>query len=66
MIITSGLKKYYGETAVVDDVSVELPSGGITSIIGPNGAGKSTMLSIVSRLLGCLLGCWTIGLCGAW
>ena len=52
MIITSGLKKYYGETAVVDDVSIELPAGGITSIIGPNGAGKSTMLSIISRLLG--------------
>lgn len=52
MIITSGLKKYYGDTAVVDDVSIELPARGITSIIGPNGAGKSTMLSLVSRLLG--------------
>jgi len=60
MIITSGLKKYYGETAVVDDVSVELPSGGITSIIGPNGAGKSTMLSIVSRLLGMDAGSVTV------
>ena len=52
MIITSGLKKYYGDTVVVDDVSIELPSAGITSIIGPNGAGKSTMLSMVARLLG--------------
>ncbi|SDG70610.1 ABC transporter ATP-binding protein [Pelagibacterium luteolum] len=60
MIITSGLKKYYGETAVVDDVSIQLPAGGITSIIGPNGAGKSTMLSIVSRLLGMDSGSVTI------
>jgi iron complex transport system ATP-binding protein len=60
MIITSGLKKYYGDTAVVDDVSVELPSGGITSIIGPNGAGKSTTLSIVSRLLGMDAGSVTV------
>ena len=60
MIITSGLKKYYGDTAVVDDVSIELPSCGITSIIGPNGAGKSTMLSIVSRLLGMDAGTVTV------
>lgn len=52
MIITTGVKKFYGETAVVDDVSINLPQGGITSIIGPNGAGKSTLLSIISRLLG--------------
>ncbi|WP_421950567.1 ABC transporter ATP-binding protein [Pelagibacterium sp.] len=60
MIITTGLKKYYGETAVVDDVSISLPAGGITSIIGPNGAGKSTMLSIVSRLLGMDAGSVTV------
>ncbi|WMT88557.1 ABC transporter ATP-binding protein [Pelagibacterium sp. 26DY04] len=60
MIITSGLKKYYGDTAVVDDVSIELPAAGITSIIGPNGAGKSTMLSIVSRLLGMDAGSVTV------
>lgn len=52
MIITSGVRKLYGDTAVVDDVSITLPQGGITSIIGPNGAGKSTLLSIISRLLG--------------
>ena len=60
MIITSGIKKYYGDTAVVDDVSIELPSRGITSIIGPNGAGKSTMLSIISRLLGMDAGTVTV------
>lgn len=60
MIITSGIKKYYGDTAVVDDVSISLPAGGITSIIGPNGAGKSTMLSIISRLLGMDAGSVTV------
>ena len=60
MIITSGLKKYYGDTAVVDDVSIQLPACGITSIIGPNGAGKSTMLSIISRLLGMDAGSVTV------
>ena len=36
---------------VVQDVSVDIVSGKITSFIGPNGAGKSTLLSMVSRLL---------------
>lgn len=60
MIITTGLKKYYGSTAVVDDVSIQLPARGITSIIGPNGAGKSTMLSLISRLLGMDAGTVTV------
>jgi len=51
MIITSGVTKSYGESCVVDGVSLTLPEGGITSIIGPNGAGKSTLLSMVSRLM---------------
>lgn len=36
---------------VIQDVSVEVTPGKITSFIGPNGAGKSTLLSMVSRLL---------------
>ena len=51
MIVTSEVTKTYGATAVVDGVSLTLPSGGVTSIIGPNGAGKSTFLSVVSRLM---------------
>ncbi|MGB3834119.1 MAG: ABC transporter ATP-binding protein [Mesorhizobium sp.] len=51
MIETSGVTKAYGETVVVDAVTLTLPARGITSIIGPNGAGKSTLLSMISRLL---------------
>ncbi|MBP2268592.1 iron complex transport system ATP-binding protein [Pseudarthrobacter sp. PvP004] len=50
MITVRNLTKRYGGTTVLDDVSCEIPRGGITSIIGPNGAGKSTLLSLVSRL----------------
>ncbi len=51
MIGISGVSKSYGQTIVVDDVSLTLPKGGLTSIIGPNGAGKSTLMSMIARLL---------------
>lgn len=50
MIETRVLTKRYGDTVVVDNVSVRIPRGGVTSIIGPNGAGKSTLLALISRL----------------
>ncbi|MFD0987959.1 iron ABC transporter ATP-binding protein [Methyloligella solikamskensis] len=51
MIEVSNVSKRYGDSVVVDDVSVRLTAGGITSVIGPNGAGKSTLVSMISRLL---------------
>lgn len=51
MIEIKGLTKRFGKKAVVEDVSVTIVPGTITSFIGPNGAGKSTLLSMVSRLL---------------
>ncbi|WP_386696510.1 ABC transporter ATP-binding protein [Lonepinella sp. MS14436] len=45
------ISKSYGDKKVVDNVSVSIPQGKITSFIGPNGAGKSTVLAIMSRLL---------------
>jgi len=51
MIVTNAVSKAYGPTLVVDNVSLTIPAGGLTSIIGPNGAGKSTLLSLMARLL---------------
>jgi iron complex transport system ATP-binding protein len=45
------VSKSYGDTRVLDDVSLRIPAGGITSVIGANGAGKSTLLSVVARLM---------------
>ncbi len=50
MIVASNVSRRYGTTLVVEDVSLTLPRGGVTSIIGANGAGKSTLLSMISRL----------------
>ncbi|MCB9138565.1 MAG: ABC transporter ATP-binding protein [Caldilineaceae bacterium] len=51
MIEVRNVTKRYGEKAVVDNVSLTVRKGEITSLIGPNGAGKSTLLSMMSRLL---------------
>ncbi|MCK1803281.1 ATP-binding cassette domain-containing protein [Nocardia zapadnayensis] len=51
MIELSGVTKIYDHQVVVDDVTLSIPAGGVTSIIGANGAGKSTMLSMIARLL---------------
>jgi iron complex transport system ATP-binding protein len=51
MVIVKNVSKKYGNKSVVEDVSVQIEKGTITSFIGPNGAGKSTLLSMVSRLI---------------
>lgn len=51
MVIVKNLSKKYGNKHVIEDVSVKIEKGKITSFIGPNGAGKSTLLSMVSRLI---------------
>lgn len=42
-----GLRKAYGETVAVDDVSFEVFQGEIFGLIGPNGAGKTTTMECV-------------------
>lgn len=51
MIEINNVLKIYGSNKVVDNVSLKIQKGKITSFIGPNGAGKSTLLSIISRLI---------------
>jgi ABC-type nitrate/sulfonate/bicarbonate transport system ATPase subunit len=40
----------YGDLAVLDGVSLEVPAGGRLAIVGPSGCGKSTLLSLVAGL----------------
>jgi ABC-2 type transport system ATP-binding protein len=44
------LKKHYGTTKAVDDVSFEFASGQIFGFVGPNGAGKTTTMRILATL----------------
>lgn len=46
-----GLRKTYGDTAVVDGVSFRLEPGTITGFVGPNGSGKTTTLKLMLGLV---------------
>ena len=42
------LRKGYGERLLIDDLSFNLPRGGIVGVIGPNGAGKTTLFRMIT------------------
>jgi len=47
VIKVSGIRKTYGATVAVDEVSFEVHEGEIFGLIGPNGAGKTTTMECV-------------------
>ena len=47
VVRADGLRKVYGNRLVMDNVSFNLPRGGIVGVIGPNGAGKTTLLRMI-------------------
>jgi osmoprotectant transport system ATP-binding protein len=51
MIDIRNVTKRYGETTVVDDVSMSVEKGTITVIVGTSGSGKSTLIRMINRLV---------------
>ncbi|MGI9184482.1 MAG: energy-dependent translational throttle protein EttA [Solirubrobacteraceae bacterium] len=49
VLSADGLRKAYGDRLLIDDLSFNLPRGGIVGVIGPNGAGKTTLLRMITE-----------------
>src|ERR1700736_6903768 len=50
VIQASAVRKTYGATVAVDEVSFEVVAGEIFGLIGPNGAGKTTTMECIEGL----------------
>jgi ABC-2 type transport system ATP-binding protein len=50
VISVSAVRKTYGRTVAVDDVSFDVHDGEIFGLIGPNGAGKTTTMECVEGI----------------
>jgi ABC-2 type transport system ATP-binding protein len=50
VIQVSAIRKVYGKTVAVDEVSFDVSDGEIFGLIGPNGAGKSTTMECVEGI----------------
>lgn len=51
MLEISGLTKYYGDKAAIEDISFQVSQGEVVGFLGANGAGKSTTMNIITGYL---------------
>ena len=47
-VCAQGLRREFGETLAVRDISFDVPEGAVLALVGPNGAGKSTLLRMLA------------------
>ncbi len=50
VVRAEGVRKAFGDRLLFDDLSFDLPKGGIVGVIGPNGAGKTTLFKMIMGL----------------
>jgi ABC-2 type transport system ATP-binding protein len=49
-IEVAGVRKRFGQTLALDDLTFSVAPGGVTGFVGPNGAGKSTTMRVILGL----------------
>ena len=47
----SGVRKAFGDLAVLADIDAGFPEASVTAILGPSGCGKTTLLNIIAGIL---------------
>jgi energy-dependent translational throttle protein EttA len=48
VIEAEGVSKGFGDRLLIEDLTFNLPPGGIVGVIGPNGAGKTTLFRMIT------------------
>ncbi len=48
VVEADGVSKAYGDRILFENLTFQLPPGGIIGVIGPNGAGKTTLLKMIT------------------
>lgn len=49
-ISVRNVSKRFGSKTVIDNLSIEIPSGSFTTLLGPSGCGKTTLLRMIAGL----------------
>ena len=50
ILIADRIVKNFGDFRALNEVSIEVPRGGIFGLLGPNGAGKTTLIRIINQI----------------
>jgi len=59
-ITADRLTRTFGDLTAVDDMSFEIPAGGVVGFVGPNGSGKSTTIRVLLGLIAPTSGTGTV------